>query len=142
VKAEHRARLVLSLKALATTFNVELTDERIACYEMALGDLQIETIEAGAREAMRTCKFFPVPAEIRGKGELWVWAVRDELAERRKGEQARKERLEREEYERQHALEPMPETPPEELERIKKIMAVRWTPNWECVGGRDWTKEF
>ncbi len=60
-----KPRLARVLAVLAETFNEPVSDVRAEGYYMALADLQIVDIESAAKDALRSCKFFPRPAELR-----------------------------------------------------------------------------
>lgn len=62
------------LAVLGETFNETVSDIRTEGYLMGLSDLQIEQVERGARQALKTSKFFPRPAELR---ELAVGSADD-----------------------------------------------------------------
>ncbi len=62
---EERPRLARVLAILSETFNEPVSDVRAEGYLMGLNDIPIEDIERGARLALKQCKFFPRPAELR-----------------------------------------------------------------------------
>lgn len=61
------------LEALAEVFNTKLSAARIALYFEALRDLDLSVVVAALNDAVKVCKFFPKPAELRefalGNGE-------------------------------------------------------------------------
>jgi hypothetical protein len=59
--AEFRRRL----EGLAEVFDTKLSPQRIALYFAALMDLELPAVVIGLNQAVRVCKFFPRPAEIR-----------------------------------------------------------------------------
>lgn len=50
---------------LGETFDRKVSETTIKAYLMALDDLPLEVINRGVQKAMKACKFFPKPAEIR-----------------------------------------------------------------------------
>lgn len=66
--------LVRRLNALGELYNVTLSPARKALYFEALRDLPFEAVAAALSQATRTCKFMPLPAEIR---QLAVGDVED-----------------------------------------------------------------
>ncbi len=54
-----------SIHALAETFREPMTALRMEGYFDALKDLSIEHVSAAVRLALRQCKFFPKPVELR-----------------------------------------------------------------------------
>jgi hypothetical protein len=64
-----RAAFVVALTALAELPNGHLTDARIEAYWLALHDLDLAVFQAAAIAALKGCKFFPAPAEIRELAE-------------------------------------------------------------------------
>ena len=54
-----------AITTLAVTFNREVTRELLAAWELAIGDLTPEQIGKAMGAALKTCKFFPSPAELR-----------------------------------------------------------------------------
>lgn len=58
-------RLAKALKALGETFNEPVSDLRAEAYFFALEDFTIEQVEDAIRGAIKHCKFFPRPAELR-----------------------------------------------------------------------------
>lgn len=58
-------RLAKALKALGETFNEPVSDIRAEAYLFALEDFTITQVEDAIRLAIRHCKFFPRPAELR-----------------------------------------------------------------------------
>lgn len=53
------------LAGLAETFDVPLTSTRTELYFRALEDLPLAAVQQAAGEALRHCRFFPKPAELR-----------------------------------------------------------------------------
>lgn len=53
------------LAGLAETFDVTLTATRTELYFRALEDLPLEAVQEAAGKALRQCRFFPKPAELR-----------------------------------------------------------------------------
>lgn len=60
-----RKPLAKILGVLGATFNEPLDDLKIEGYFMALKDLDFESVRNAAFDALKTCKFFPRPADIR-----------------------------------------------------------------------------
>lgn len=58
---QFRNRLV----GLAEVFDAKLSPQRVALYFEALRDLDFAAVVGGLNQAVRVCKFFPRPAEIR-----------------------------------------------------------------------------
>ena len=54
-----------ALTVLGETFDTKLSARRRMAYFEALGDLSWDIVAQGMKDAMRQCKFFPKPAEIR-----------------------------------------------------------------------------
>ena len=54
-----------ALHVLAETFGEPMSDLRTEGYFNALSDLSIAQVNVAVRHAMRSCKFFPKPAELR-----------------------------------------------------------------------------
>ncbi len=69
-----KPRLARVLAVLAETFNETVSEIRAEGYLMGLVDLSIEQVEAAAKAALKSSKFFPRPAELR---ELAVGSVED-----------------------------------------------------------------
>lgn len=68
---EDRPRFAGAIGALAEAYRQTISTATIKAYEMGLDDLSIDQIEHAVRKAMRTCKFFPAPIELRElAGEL------------------------------------------------------------------------
>lgn len=63
-------RFAQVLASVAETLNVTLSTARIEGYWLVLRDLDLEAFERGATIAMRECRFFPVPIELRELAEL------------------------------------------------------------------------
>lgn len=53
------------LRGLAATLDAPLSEQRIEGYALALSDLDFDVLAASIAHAMKHCKFFPAPAEIR-----------------------------------------------------------------------------
>lgn len=53
------------LAALATVFDKELGEELVGVYFKALEDMPLEDLATATKRAIRECKFFPRPAELR-----------------------------------------------------------------------------
>lgn len=51
---------------LAEAYGQTITSSRIRIYAASLFDVPIETVKVAASQAIRECKFFPSPAELRG----------------------------------------------------------------------------
>lgn len=58
-------RLAIVVGVLAEAYRREITDVTIRAYEMGLQGVAIVDIERAAQRAVETCKFMPVPAELR-----------------------------------------------------------------------------
>jgi hypothetical protein len=69
-------RFALAMVALAEVFRQQLTEQRIRLYAQALADLPVEAVEHAAQRAIKECRYFPTPAELRG----FVQPVGDEIA--------------------------------------------------------------
>ena len=54
-----------AMHALGHTFDTEVTAIRVEAYFDALADYSLEQVHAAMREAIKTCRFFPRPVEIR-----------------------------------------------------------------------------
>lgn len=65
--ADHR-RFGELLALLGEVFNEPVTTARVAGYWLALQDLPFGIVHDGVQEALKTCRFFPKPAEIRTLG--------------------------------------------------------------------------
>lgn len=50
---------------LSETFNEPMSEARATAYWLALEDLPLDDIERSVAEALRECRFFPRPAELR-----------------------------------------------------------------------------
>jgi hypothetical protein len=81
-----RQRFITALVALGEVFRVEVTDAMAETYWRALRELPIEGLEGGARELIRTARFFPRPVE-------WGEAAEDWLRERCRETRAHRARL-------------------------------------------------
>jgi hypothetical protein len=53
------------LALLGETFHQPITEARIAGYWLGLDDLPLAALQAAVREALRSCRFFPSPVELR-----------------------------------------------------------------------------
>lgn len=53
------------ISVLCEAFRQKPTEAMFAAYQMGLGDLPVESVEAAAQRAIRTCKFMPTVAELR-----------------------------------------------------------------------------
>jgi len=53
------------MAALSVTFREPVNAFRAATYWHALADLPIETVRCGVEQALKTCRFFPRPSELR-----------------------------------------------------------------------------
>lgn len=62
---DDRKRLGLALTQLAEAFNRDLSPETLRIYVGALDDLTLDAALTAIDVASRTCRFFPVPAELR-----------------------------------------------------------------------------
>lgn len=60
---EETARVVAILEGSFPNFPTK--PQTVAAYHLALDDLPCEAVQAAVREALRTLKFFPTPAELR-----------------------------------------------------------------------------
>lgn len=60
-----RPRFVVALSALASTFNREPSDAMLAGYWIGMAGLPVEAVEHACQRALRSCRFMPVPAELR-----------------------------------------------------------------------------
>lgn len=60
-----RPAFARALFVLGETFNESISDLRAEGYFDALRDFSLEEATAAIREALRTCKFFPKPVELR-----------------------------------------------------------------------------
>jgi hypothetical protein len=58
-------RLAIVVGVLAEAYRREITDVTIKAYEMGLQGVPIADIERAAQRAVETCKFMPVPSELR-----------------------------------------------------------------------------
>ena len=59
-------RIAAALVPLLVTWPTEgMPAERLKAYELVLGDLEPELLEAAVVQCLATCRFFPRPAEIR-----------------------------------------------------------------------------
>lgn len=62
---QDRPAFARALFVLGETFNESISDLRAEGYFDALRDFSLEEATAAMREALRTCKFFPKPVELR-----------------------------------------------------------------------------
>lgn len=53
------------LALLGETFHEPISEARSVAYWLALDDLPLPALQAAVREALRSCRFFPRPAELR-----------------------------------------------------------------------------
>jgi hypothetical protein len=53
------------LALLGETFHEPISEGRVAGYWIALSDMPLPALQAAVCEALRTCRFFPRPAELR-----------------------------------------------------------------------------
>ncbi len=58
-------RLAIVVGVLAEAYRREITDVTIKAYEMGLQGVPIADIERATQRAVETCKFMPVPSELR-----------------------------------------------------------------------------
>jgi hypothetical protein len=59
-----RERFIRAFAVMTEVFKEDVSDLRTEAYFSVLSDYPIEQVEAGIKQAMRCCKFFPRPAEI------------------------------------------------------------------------------
>ncbi len=62
---DERTEFAISIGAMAEAFHKKITADTIRAYGLVLEDLPIEAIERAVFQAMRSCRFFPSPAELR-----------------------------------------------------------------------------
>ncbi len=62
---EDRPRFAELLALLSEAFNEPVSEARAAAYWLALDDLPLAEVESSVAEALRECKFYPRPAELR-----------------------------------------------------------------------------
>lgn len=60
-----KAALIKTIAVLASAFPRDVTEPMIDAYRIALLDLDDKHLETAVGRALRECKFFPSPAEIR-----------------------------------------------------------------------------
>lgn len=65
MKDTERSTFEKNITALAEIYGVEISHERMAGYWELLKDLSFSSFSYAVRIAGQSCKFFPVPAEIR-----------------------------------------------------------------------------
>lgn len=65
---DDRERFGELLALLGEVFNEPVTPARVAGYWLALDDLPFADVHAGVQRALKECRFFPKPAEIRTLG--------------------------------------------------------------------------
>lgn len=53
-----------ALTVLAEHFGIELSERRVESYFLAMADHDLAAVRAGITTATKTCRFFPVPAEL------------------------------------------------------------------------------
>jgi hypothetical protein len=76
--AADRPAFAQLLALLGETFREPISEARVAGYWLACEDVPLPALQAAVREALRTCKFFPRPAELRERagyvpvGPAWV----------------------------------------------------------------------
>ena len=63
--AEDRPAFAEAMHALGETFNEPVSDIRAEAYFDALSDYSLAEVNTAVRVALRRCKFFPRPAELR-----------------------------------------------------------------------------
>lgn len=63
--AQDRPRFAAALAMLAEAYAETVSHARAAAYFLALEDLAIGELEAAVHTCLRTCRFFPRPAELR-----------------------------------------------------------------------------
>lgn len=62
---QDRPHFAEAMHAMAETFNEPMSDIRAEAYFDALRDLPMGRVNAAVRLALRTCRFFPKPVELR-----------------------------------------------------------------------------
>jgi len=62
---DDRPALSQALLVLSETFNEPVSETRAEAYFVALSDLPIEAVVLATRTALRACRFFPKPIELR-----------------------------------------------------------------------------
>jgi hypothetical protein len=62
---ETRKRLLLAIAQLAELYGKGLSESALLAYADALDDLEPEALAAALDAARRTCRWFPMPAELR-----------------------------------------------------------------------------
>lgn len=60
-----RPQFAEAMHAMAETFNEPVSEIRAEAYFDALRDLPLERVNAAVRLALRTCRFFPKPVDLR-----------------------------------------------------------------------------
>jgi hypothetical protein len=66
-----RKRLAVVVGTLGEAFGRQVSEVTIRAYEVGLGDLPIDAVEAAARRCIAEARYMPVPAELRAMcGEL------------------------------------------------------------------------
>lgn len=63
--SEDKSRFGLLLATLGEAFDKEITRTRLEAYWIGLCDLPLSKIETAVHAAIRRCRFFPSPAELR-----------------------------------------------------------------------------
>jgi hypothetical protein len=148
------------LTAFASFYNVSLRERGERFVEMwiaALSDLRPEELQAACEMATRTCRFFPLPAEIRSQvdphearriaSERWLSNQPSDEELRRRGleycESVKAWSLEIAKLQRESALKVKPEPIViatkeriEKLERQKRELLARSTPEQIRQAGR------
>lgn len=62
---DDQTKFATLMMTLGETFNEPVSKVRLDAYAMALSDLPVADVLAAMQDCIRTCKFFPRPAEIR-----------------------------------------------------------------------------
>jgi hypothetical protein len=76
--AADRPAFLQLLALLGETFHEPISEARVAGYWLALEDVPLPALQAAVREALRSCRFFPRPVELRERtgyvpvGPAWV----------------------------------------------------------------------
>ena len=65
MRSGDRDRFLELISALAASFRTEATEPLLMGYWIGLQDMAIEDFERAATKAIATCRFMPVPAELR-----------------------------------------------------------------------------
>jgi hypothetical protein len=64
MKADDRADFSVLMAMLADAFNAPLSEVRLEAYFLALSDHPLERVRTAIETGLKTCRFFPVPAEL------------------------------------------------------------------------------